>query len=107
MNAKIYIVDVDNTICKTNGENYKTAKPYKRRIAKMNKLYEQGHIIIYQTARGQRTGENWMDFTRKQLEEWGCKFYTIKAKNYADFIIDDKAVNSEDFFNKGLKVIIH
>ena len=100
----IYLVDVDNTICETNGEDYENAKPYKKRIAKMNKLHDKGHTIIYRTARGQRTGKNWIDFTRKQLKEWGCKFHTVIPKLYGDFIIDDKAHNSEDFFNSKIKV---
>jgi len=98
MNAKIYIIDVDNTICKTNGEDYENAKPYKRRIAKMNKLYDKGHRIIYATARGSVSGKNWIDFTRSQLDEWGVKYYTIKAKDYADFIIDDKCCHPSSFF---------
>jgi hypothetical protein len=96
--SRVYRIDVDNTICKTKGEDYENAKPYKDRIEQVNKLYNAGHTIIYETARGQVSGKNWIDFTRKQLREWGCKFKTVGEKKYADFIIDDKAINSNEFF---------
>ncbi len=94
----IFIIDVDNTICKTNGEDYENAKPYKDRIKKMNKLYDKGNTIIYSTARGQRNGKNWIDFTRQQLSDWGVKFKTVTDKYYFDVFIDDHAINSKDFF---------
>ena len=78
--------------------DYKNAKPYKDRIEKINKLYDEGNTIIYNTARGQSTGKNWIDFTREQLYKWGCKFKTIIEKHYADYYIDDHAINSKDFF---------
>jgi hypothetical protein len=96
--VKIYIVDVDNTICETTGEDYANAKPYKERIEKINKLYDEGNTIIYQTARGEKNGDNWTDFTRDQLRKWGCKFKAVGTKQYFDFLIDDKAFNSKDFF---------
>ena len=97
---KIFIVDIDNTICRTEGEDYENATPYKDRIAKMNKLYDEGNTIIYKTARGQKTGKNWIDFTRKQLNDWGVKYKSLSEKHYADVIVDDKAVNSKEFFRR-------
>ena len=39
------------------------------------------------------------DLTEKQLKGWGCKYNTlILGKPHADFFIDDKGVNSDDFF---------
>ena len=38
------------------------------------------------------------DLTEKQLKDWGCKYNTlILGKPHADFFIDDKGVNSDDF----------
>lgn len=94
----IYNIDVDNTICKTEGEDYENAKPYKDRIKKINKLYDEGHTIIYNTARGQESGKNWINFSWKQLRGWGCKFKTVREKYYADFYIDDHAISTNEFF---------
>lgn len=50
-----YVVDIDGTIC-TNGDcsacKYEGSVPLPDRIAKINKLYDEGHIIWYFTARG-------------------------------------------------------
>ena len=49
-----YCFDIDGTIC-TPGTckscQYEGATPKKERIEKINKLYEEGHYIIYMTAR--------------------------------------------------------
>ena len=46
----IYMVDIDQTICKTpytDGQHrYGLATPFKHRIEKINKLYDQGNTII-------------------------------------------------------------
>ena len=47
----IFCFDIDNTICKTKGKNYKNAKPYKDIIKIINKLYNNGHTIKIFTAR--------------------------------------------------------
>jgi hypothetical protein len=75
-----YFIDIDNTICKTEDDDYENAQPYLDRIKKINDLYEQGHEIIYMTARGAETGINWEDLTKKQLKEWGCKYKSFGLK---------------------------
>ena len=56
-------VDIDETICDYEyGEdkfNYNLARPIQMNIDKINRLYIQGHLITYWTARGSRTGEDW------------------------------------------------
>lgn len=94
-----YIVDIDGTICNNTGGNYENAQPYKDRIEKINNLYEAGNYIIYWTARGGNSGINWGSLTRKQLAEWGCKYDELNMKKPAyDLWIDDKAINSEEYF---------
>jgi len=93
-----YLVDIDGTICKTNLEDYANAEPYFDRIKKLNELHEQGHRIIYWTARGSESGNNYEDLTRSQLNKWGCKYYSLLSKPFGDFLIDDLAINSNDFF---------
>ena len=49
---RIY-VDIDETICFYEGEReYPEAVPHYENIAKINKLYDEGHEITYWTARG-------------------------------------------------------
>lgn len=98
----IYVVDIDDTICKSpvvNGRNdYANAIPIVETIKKVNDLYDQGHIINYWTARGGNTGLDWTDLTRSQLELWGCKYHSFKTGKPAyDVWIDDKAINARDF----------
>ncbi|OFW54471.1 MAG: hypothetical protein A2163_07190 [Actinobacteria bacterium RBG_13_35_12] len=95
----IYIFDIDNTVCKTMLDDYANAEPNEDRIKTVNKLYDDGNKIIYFTGRGTETGIDWEDLTLKQLKGWNCKFSElIMGKPYGDFLIDDKAVNSEEFF---------
>ena len=102
----IIYVDIDETICTTPGNkntarNYGNAKPILKNIEKCNKLYDDGNTIVYWTARGTKTGDDWYDVTKKQLIEWNVKHHDlILNKPYYDLFIDDKAINSESFFNQ-------
>lgn len=86
-------VDIDNTICKTIGSDYINSIPIKENINKINKLFDEGHVIIYWTARGGNSGIDWSELTLKQLKSWNCKFTNLdtKTKPSWDLIIDDKA----------------
>lgn len=105
-----YVIDIDGTICipgKTNESRYTDAIPIKERIEKINKLYDDGHFITYLTARGMGTYSNnvsmaiarWEEFTKFQLDLWGCKYHLLRlGKPSGDYYIDDKGINSDDFF---------
>lgn len=96
----IYIVDIDGTICTSTEGEYDRAEPFVYRIAMMNYLYDKGHTIHYWTARGSSSGKDWTVLTFQQLSDWGCKYHTLKlGKPSYDVWIDDKALNSEDFFD--------
>jgi len=106
----IIFVDIDDTICyydgqkQTNAEintvDYSKAIPYKDRILKLNKLYEDGNTIVYWTSRGSRTGKNWFQLTYEQLTQWGVKFTELRlGKPHYNLFIDDKNVNSDIYFN--------
>ena len=95
-------VDIDETICISNGD-YENAKPIYDRIAKINKLYDDGNTITYCTARGTTTGINWYALTVHQLYEWGCKCHELRmGKPAYDLFIDDKVINSQEFFKDAL-----
>ena len=107
-----YIVDIDGTICdkptcRQDGD-YDTSVPKQDRIDKINKLYDEGHEIIYLTARGMGrfndnvdlAKETFYDLTENQLKTWGCKYHKlILGKPSGDYYIDDKGINSDDFFD--------
>ena len=104
----IIYVDIDGTICsQQTSTEYNLAEPDYCRIDKVNKLYDDGHTIHYWTARGARTGMDWMDVTKSQLKEWGCKYHdlTVGNKPHFDMYICDKSVNADDWFANGMKLI--
>jgi len=99
----IYMVDIDDTVCsyEKGSRSYPSAKPIVENLEKINRLYDQGHTIIYWTARGTVTGLDWEYLTREQLTKWGAKFHEIRMKKPEyDFFICDKAINSSDFFKE-------
>lgn len=102
-----YVFDIDGTVCSLTNGNYGFAIPYTSRIAKINQLYDEGHTIIFQTARGMGRSSNstsyahraFYDFTRQQLIDWGVKFHDLfLGKPAGDVYIDDKGVKDEEFF---------
>ena len=96
---KTYIVDIDNTVLKTPGSDYHNAEAIVDRIVKVNRLYRDGNKVIYWTARGGSSGKDWHEFTKKQLHHYGCEYTEFRSdKPHYDVWIDDKAINSEDYF---------
>jgi hypothetical protein len=103
----IYVFDIDGTICTNSDGKYDTAQPLQERINIVNKLYDSGHKIIFQTARGMgRTNNNvvqsyklFYDYTKKQLDTWGVKYHDLfLGKPEADIFIDDKGIRDVNFF---------
>lgn len=96
-----YIFDIDDTILKTKGHDYMGAVPIPGRIEFVNKLYDEGHYIMYYTARNTHTTKDWTAFTLWQLRHYGAKFHRLSTdKQHYDIWVDDKSMNSEDFFKK-------
>ena len=108
-----YVFDIDGTICgklcELDGDDYLNAEPLQNRIKKANQLYQDGHTIIYQTARGMGRHNNnpilaiqdFYDLTKRQLEGWGVKYhYLLLGKPSGDVYVDDKGVNDNDFFKR-------
>jgi hypothetical protein len=92
-------VDIDETICFYEGErDYNLAKPYLKNIKKINILFEEGNEITYWTARGTVTKIDWFDTTKKQLDEWGCKYHKliVGEKPAYDLLICDKTKRIEE-----------
>ena len=110
-----YCFDIDGTICTpgTCGKCvYEGSMPKKDRIERINKLYDEGHYIMYFTARAMgrssmlphdeakaKAEDLLRPLTQAQLKMWGAKYHElIMGKPHADFFIDDKGLNDEDFF---------
>lgn len=110
-----YVIDIDKTICYyPTTEDYQNAVPLNSRIEKINKLYEQGHTVIYYTARGMgRTEDNlsmaidlFYEFTENQLKSWGAKYNKlVLGKPAGDYYIDDKGINDKDFFENIREIV--
>lgn len=96
---KIYCIDLDGTLC-SHEKDYNNAQPFLDRIDKVNKLYEDGNVIVIDTARGKTTGIDWYAITERQLKEWGVLYHKLRVgeKLYADVFVDDKAINDKEFF---------
>tara|TARA_R110002050_G_scaffold275690_1_gene420510 strand:- start:576 stop:869 length:294 start_codon:yes stop_codon:yes gene_type:complete len=92
-------VDIDETICFYKEErHYPDAIPNMENIAKINKLYDEGHYIKYWTARGAVTGLDWHLTTEKQLEIWGCQYHELSVGEKPDYdlLICDKTKRIEE-----------
>ena len=100
----IIYVDIDETICEAVEDmDYSKATPIEKNITIINNLFDEGHTIVYWTARGSKTGLDWSKTTHKQIKEWGAKCHEVRlGKPHYDLFICDKAINSYDFF-KGEK----
>lgn len=102
-----YVFDIDGTICTATAGDYIAAKPYKDRIEKVNKLYDNGNFIIFNTARGMgrhknnqaKATEEFYDLTKQQLLDWGVKYHELfLGKPAGNIYVDDKACTDQDFF---------
>ena len=99
----IIYVDIDGTICHSKknhkGEwDYHGSKPRQKQIDKINKLHDEGHEIVYWTARGSGSGIDWSRFTKRQIDNWGCQYTRIEnlKKPSFDLFIDDKSKRIEE-----------
>ena len=97
-------MDIDETICQRETSvdfgtthDYSKAKPIRENIEKINKLYDEGHTIVYWTARGSRKQIDWTVLTSKQLNEWGAKYHELRVyKPFYDLFIEDKSLRIEE-----------
>ena len=79
---------------------YTTAQPIAKAIEKVNRLYDEGHRVVFWTARGTQSGLNWRQLTEDQLLSWGVRYHELRfGKPVYDVFIDDKNINSEDWLN--------
>ena len=97
----IIYVDIDETICETpDSRDYTQSTPIRERIEKINSMYEQGHTVVYWTARGTGSGLDCREITEKQFKDWGVLYHELRfGKPIYDLFIDDKNISSNEYFN--------
>ena len=69
-------------------------------VEQVNRLYDEGHNIRIQTARGRGSGIDHTQLTREQLHRWNVKYHELEPmfhKPTADLFIDDKGINVEEW----------
>lgn len=103
-----YCFDIDGVICFTEGLDYRNARPNPEAIRRINALYDEGHVIALQTARGMgtldgdlaRVYETWFQVTLEQMKAFGVRFHELYlGKTHADVYVDDKGQNSVDWLD--------
>ena len=107
---KSIFVDLDGTICTQTYHpdfadqpvDYSLAEPMTERIKVINDLYDKGHHITYWTARGCRSGIDFTELTKDQLNRWGAKHHDLQVGNkpHFDMYICDKSYNAESWFQR-------
>ena len=97
-----YCFGIDNVICHTEGTNYADAKPIKKSIEKVNKLFDRGCHIVYLSSRGFDGEKGVINtiLTYEQLQAWGCKYTSILLVNPVDGIYTNTNVYTPDAFLK-------
>lgn len=98
----IYYIDIDDTICILKERmRYDSAEPIQKAVDKVNALYAEGHHIVFWTARGTVSGNDYRELTESQLKAWGVHYHQLKlGKPAFDIFIDDKNMNSVDWLNE-------
>lgn len=100
--------DIDNTICSVKPPElpyteYANVQPYQEMIDFINEKYDAGEYIILATARCMATTQSNLGLinarvgkiTYEWLEKHGVKYHEIYfSKPYADYYVDDKAVDA-------------
>ena len=103
-----WLFDLDNTLVKTDGSNYKDSTPIPKAIAKVRAHKERGDHIIIMTARGASSKTDWREFTAKQLDDFGIPYDQLIVglkPGGVDYFVDDKAINAADWLEDEEKAL--
>ena len=98
--GKKFVFDIDGVIAQKNaGLQYDQSEPNQAMIDVINWLYDSGNEIVLFTARGYKTGIDWTEVTKTQMEKWGVKHHQLLfGKPDADFYIDDKMIGMNELY---------
>jgi len=93
-------MDLDNTLVRTKGSDYKNSTPIPEAIEKVRSYKDRGDHIIIMTARGSGSKTDWREFTAKQLDDFGIPYDQLIVglkPGGVDVFVDDKAINALDW----------
>jgi ribonucleotide monophosphatase NagD (HAD superfamily) len=102
------VFDIDGVLCDEYHSDVNQRNPFTKRIAFVNKLFDDGHEIIVYTSRGMKSTNNdpiasdlkYREITEKQFACWGLKYHKLYfGKPNADMYVDNLNVLMSDFFN--------
>lgn len=94
-----YFIDLDNTLCYTQSNDYEKSKPNVERINYVRELKNSGHHVTIWTARGSSSGFDHSELTKTQLAEWNVPYdELVMGKPSYDCCIDDKSFNVDDYW---------
>tara|TARA_B100000287_G_scaffold292655_1_gene275994 strand:+ start:109 stop:486 length:378 start_codon:yes stop_codon:yes gene_type:complete len=111
MNNNKIIIDLDDTICKTNKGDYENSIPKEEVIKKIKEYKDLGFEIIIYTSRNMRTYKGNIDLIKantlpiiiKWLEKFDVPYDQIIVgkpwPSYGGFYVDDKAIRPDEFVN--------
>lgn len=93
---KLYAIDIDGVVA--DGKFWEgDCTPRERELKAINKLYMQGHIIIYHTARHPK----YYEMTYAWLVKHGAYFHALEmGKLTADVYIDDRNMLISDLLEE-------
>ena len=95
-----WCMDLDNTLVRTKGSDYKNSTPIPEAIEKVRSYKDRGDHIIIMTARGSGSKTDWREFTAKQLDDFGIPYDQLIVglkPGGVDVFVDDKAINALDW----------
>ena len=104
---KTIVMDMDDTICFTLNRDFNNSIPNQPVIDKINELHDKGWKIIISTARGAKSCPTLLEreikyrgITEAWLNSHNIKYDKVLfMKENADYYVDDKAMNIEEFIN--------
>ena len=96
-----YCFDLDGTLVTDVQGKYELCKPIPKAVEKVRRLWEAGHKIFIQTARGVASKKERYRLTAKQLADFRIPYdeLIVGYKPSADYFIDDKAINVQDWLD--------
>ena len=94
-----FLIDIDGTVLTQHAPgDYDKCEPLPGALEFVNGLYDQGHQVVFYTARNFK----YMQLTHEQLRRFGFKYHHLDmGKPHGDIIIDDRAVRFNSWADTG------
>jgi len=91
--TKVVYVDMDGVLCNCTMGDYTKAEPNVGNIRKVNKLFDDGYMVVVWSARKHDDDPlGVFNLTKAQLDKWGVRYHVLSFdKPMYDILVDDKA----------------